>query len=259
MLRVSVLFSLFVILVLSYVIILSKTALTRGSWLSLIEQTSIPLHGRFPGLNVIGFVIPLFVAMIISLVSLKREKLDWRSFRNLVSSHLGWYLASITAIGTSFLLPSLSASGRTDYPFAVVVIVYLAINLRSGSLTQTALSSFVFGYLIGLVSDLQSQLFFTGYFGGGGLLDGDFMIPIFLCLATIVSRFLIELLEEEADVSSKKKSETLIQQEEISLKNPAVNEQKYQESSTVLRNLGGTRTFVACSKANASLSNVGSL
>lgn len=220
MLRISVLFSLFVILVLSYVIIMSKTVLTRGSWLSRIEQTSIPLNERFPGLNVIGFVVPLVAAMMISLISLKREKLDWTSFRSLVSSHLGWYLASIAAIGISFLLPSLSASGRTDYPFAVVVTVYLAINLRSGSLTQTALSSFVFGYLIGLVSDLQSQLFFTGYFGGGGFLDGDFMLPLFLCLATIVSRFLIELLEE--DVRNTKKIGSSNQQEEISLKNPAV-------------------------------------
>jgi hypothetical protein len=229
MLRISVLFSLFVILVLSYVIILSKTVLSRGSWLSRIEQTSIPLNGRFPGLNVIGFVVPLALAMTISLLSLKREKLDWRSFRTLISSHLVWYLASIVAIGISFLLPSLSASGRTDYPSAVVVIVYLAINLRSGSLTQTALSSFVFGYLIGLVSDLQSQFFFTGYFGGGGFLDGDFMLPVFLCLATIVSRFLIELLEEEVgDAASKKNNgEPSKLQEELSLKNPpATIEQK---------------------------------
>lgn len=175
---------------------MSKTVLSHGSSLVRIEQTSIPLNGRFPGLNIIGFVIPLILAMLISLISLKREKLDWNSFRSIISSHLGWYLASIVAIGISFFLPSLSATGRTDYPFAIVIVVYLAINLRSGSLTQTTLSSFVFGYLIGLVSDLQSQLFFTGYFGGGGLLDGDFMLPVFLCLATIVSRLLIELLEE---------------------------------------------------------------
>jgi hypothetical protein len=251
MFRISALFSLFIILVLSYIIFLSKTVLSRGSWLDSIEQTSIPLNGRFPGLNIIGFVIPLIIAMSISLISLKRERLDWNNFRSLISSHLGWYLASIVAIGISFMVPTLSATGRTDYPFTIVVVVYLAINLRSGSLTQTALSSFVFGYLIGLVSDLQSQFFFTGYFGGGGFIDGDFMLPVFLCMATIASRFLIELLEED---EGKKKTETI----KLTAKSHTMG-CLVQDYDTVAKNLGGTRTLVACSKANANFNKVGSL
>ena len=58
-------------------------------------------------------------------------------------------------------------------------------NTETDRSRQSLLVSALLGFGIGFVSDLQSQIFFTGIFGGWGLLDGDLLGTIALPLATL--------------------------------------------------------------------------
>jgi hypothetical protein len=194
LLRLLILFSVFVIMIFSYIILMNKLLLAYPL-LNSVARISIPLHGNIPGLDIFGFLVPLFAAIVISLVRLKNVTSISQSIHALIFRYKWWYVASLSAILISFLIPALSASGHTDYPLAVVVVSYVAFAIRQGTMKDRIVSSFVLGYLIGFTSDLQSQVFFTGYFGGGGWVDGDFMLPIFLCLATAASRLLTKFLE----------------------------------------------------------------
>jgi hypothetical protein len=197
LLRVLIVFSIFVIMIFSYLILMGKLLL-EFPILSSVARVSIPLYGNIPGLDILGFLTPLLITLLIGAIELRNAKLSFRNFRRHIFRYRWWFVASLIAVLISFLVPALSASGHTDYPLAVVVVTLVAVNLGRGNLRNKMLSSFVLGYLVGFISDLQSQVFFTGYFGGGGWVDGDFMLPIFLCLATGVSSALIMFLEPYA-------------------------------------------------------------
>jgi hypothetical protein len=200
--RVSILFSVFIIFVFSYLILMSRL-LYSNSTLEKVQVISTPLHGDIPGLNVVGYIVPLFATLLLGIFRLRKVKsLPLHKFRGSLVRLKWWYLAAFVGMTISSIVPALSASGRADYPLTIVVSTFIAVNLTRGSMRDTATSSFVLGFSIGFISDLQSQVFFTGYFGGGGMLDGDFMLPVFLSLAAIVSRLLIEFFESR-DQSSR--------------------------------------------------------
>ncbi len=194
LLRVLILFSIFVIMIFSYLIFMSKL-LSAFPFLNPITRFSTPRSAYIPGLVIFSFLAPLSATVLICLIRLQNVKSISQNLRTLIFHYKWWLMASATAILISFLIPVFSASGHADYPLAVIVVTYVAVGIRKGTMKDRLLSSVVFGYLIGFISDLQSQVFFTGYFGGGGWTDGDFMLPIFLCLGTAVSRYFVEFLE----------------------------------------------------------------
>ena len=194
LLRVLIVFSIFVIMIFSYLILMGKLV-SEFPFLNSVARLSLPLYGNIPGMDIVGFLAPLFATLLIGLAQLKNANPSFQKTRAFIFHYKWWVVASLVAISISFLVPALSASGHTDYPLAVVVVTFVAVNIGRGNMRNRMLSSFVLGYLVGFISDLQSQVFFTGYFGGGGWVDGDFMLPIFLCLATGASSALIKLLE----------------------------------------------------------------
>jgi hypothetical protein len=178
---------------------MSKT-LSNYPFLINLERITTPIRGNVPGLNLIGYIIPLLISLTI--IALSIRNLSPRDLYSRFMYYKWWLLAATLAIVISFLIPNLSESGRTDYPLTIVVAGFAAIYLRRGGLADKAISCFALGYLVGFVSDLQSQVFFTGFFGGGGFLDGDFILPVFLCLAALISRPLVDVLEDSIIRSS---------------------------------------------------------
>jgi hypothetical protein len=197
--RITILFSVLIILVFFYIVLMEKL-LSFFPFLDGFEKISTPIYyGRIPGLNLVGYISPLVASAIILLVKIRNKKFSFKVILGFVRGSKWWFVAGIAGITISFLIPSLSASGRTDYPLTIVVVAYVAVNLNRWGFMNMMLSSFVLGYVVGFISDLQSQVFFTGYFGGGGFLDGDFLLPTFLCIGGLVSRILIERVYGETE------------------------------------------------------------
>ncbi len=98
-----------------------------------------------------------------------------------------WLIAGLASVGVWYLTPGFASGGHTDFPLAILTCVYVGWQLDKGRPRQRVLISIVLGFGIGFVSDLQSQTFFTGIFGGWGLLDGDLLGTIALPLATLTA------------------------------------------------------------------------
>jgi hypothetical protein len=66
---------------------------------------------------------------------------------------------------------------------------FLTFMLWKGEGRFVASIAFLMGFILGLVSDLESLRFLHGsIFGGNGLFDGDFFEPIAMLVATWATR-----------------------------------------------------------------------
>ncbi|MGI0091280.1 MAG: hypothetical protein ACREBS_06185, partial [Nitrososphaerales archaeon] len=92
-----------------------------------------------------------------------------------------------------------------DFLLGIAACAYVGWTLRKGeSATRRILLSVAFGFGIGLVSDIQSQAYFVGIFGGWGLLDGGILTTVALPLATATT--IISLRLSRGDTKNSKLS-----------------------------------------------------
>lgn len=70
-------------------------------------------------------------------------------------------------------------SGSFDILATIVSVSYIAYLAYVNSHKEGMIKAYIFGFLIGLISDLESIRYLTSttVFGGGGLLDVDFVFP----------------------------------------------------------------------------------
>ncbi|MCL4344345.1 MAG: hypothetical protein JRN26_04355 [Nitrososphaerota archaeon] len=140
-------------------------------------------------LNYLGFVLPLlgsgfFLGLyykIRAFVSLKQ------------SAALILALAIAAAIPFVPHLPIVLKVGYGSGSNAllwIVVVLWLAWIVNSGNTKAAIYLSYPLGFLVGAVSDITAFIIYgPGYslFGGLGLLDGDFAIPLALLVSTLIT------------------------------------------------------------------------
>jgi hypothetical protein len=80
---------------------------------------------------------------------------------------------------------SLRPAGSTDYLSALIIFSFLSFMIWKGEGRFALSCAFALGFVLGLVSDLESTRLIHGVvFGGDGLFDGDFFEPIAMLVAT---------------------------------------------------------------------------
>jgi hypothetical protein len=175
----------FVIYLVIYLEIVSF-ALGKNSGLRSLSNRSIPMFRNFiPGFNYVGFIVPATIAFLILISLLYKSRLTLPKFRSAVMQNRYWIIAILLSVSVWYFIPGLASGGHTDFPLAILTCVYVGWKLEPDGPSQSLLVSALLGFGIGFVSDLQSQTFFTGIFGGWGLLDGDLLGTIALPLATL--------------------------------------------------------------------------
>jgi hypothetical protein len=184
-------------------------ALQKIAVLKAISDRFIPAYRNFiPGFNYVGFVVPLAIALFVLLLILRESGTSLQDLRSALAKKRFWLVAALFSIGVWYLIPGFASGGHTDFPLAVVTCVYVGWNLDEGKSKRCVLTAVVLGFGIGLFSDLQSQTYFTGIFGGWGLADGDLLGTIALPLATLTTLALLHMIHkpEKDDVSKSRES-----------------------------------------------------
>jgi hypothetical protein len=160
--------------------------LAKNSALRSLSNRSIPMFRNFiPGLNYAGFVVPATIALLILISLVYKSRLNLPGLRLVVIRNRYWIFAIFLSVSVWYFIPGLASGGHTDFPLAILTCVYVGWKLETDRLRQSLLVSALLGFGIGFISDLQSQTFFTGIFGGWGLLDGDLLGTIVLPLAAL--------------------------------------------------------------------------
>ena len=202
--RVVLVLLFFVSYLILYLVLVSY-ALVKSAALRNLSSRFIPAFWNFvPGFNYVGFMLPLAVAMSAAVMLLWNSRLTRPSIRAGVVSKKFWLLAALLSVGVWYLIPGFASGGHTDFPFAILTCAYVGWHLDRGNPRQRIILSIALGFGIGIISDLQSQTYFVGIFGGWGLQDGDLLDTIALPLATITTMAVLRMFPRRAERKSRR-------------------------------------------------------
>ncbi|MGC9145810.1 MAG: hypothetical protein ACP5GS_06860 [Nitrososphaeria archaeon] len=139
-------------------------------------------------LNYFGFIIPLLLSVVLIAAYLMKRGFhvtakEWLLF--IVSFIFGGLIPFITNVG----LYKFSTGGSTNiwlWLFAVLWVSYLFMLGKEDAIYL----SYPIGFLVGAISDIGAFIKFGpaySIFGGYGLLDGDFIVPLALSISLLVA------------------------------------------------------------------------
>lgn len=136
-----------------------------------------------------GFILPAVLAAASSLHLRQSHALGQRA-----GLGRGWrLLAGATAVSVvlSLFLPRellFRSFGGTDPILALSLLLFLSYLVWRGEARLAVRLAFPLGFMLGLVSDLESLRFiYEGVFGGNGFFDGDFMEPVAMFFSALVA------------------------------------------------------------------------
>jgi hypothetical protein len=174
---------------------LFSVLLARSAELRQLSERFIPALRNFvPGFSYTGFILPLIVATFALFLVVRDSRPTSREIIRQLLANKAWLVAFILSVAGWYFTPGFASGGHTDFPFAIFSSFFIGWKWKSANLRQSILCSVVIGFGIGLVSDLQSQTFFVGIFGGWGLLDGDLLGTLLLPLAALTAAVVMKRL-----------------------------------------------------------------
>ena len=199
-------FFFFVCYTIAYLELISAL-LARVPAIRELSEKFFPAFRNFvPGFSYTGFILPLMVTIAACALLWRAHGISLHNFRRGIAANKFWLVASALSIVTWYLTPGFASGGHTDFPFAVVASIYAGWNWKSDRMRRSILNCIVLGFGIGLVSDLQSQTFFVGIFGGWGFLDGDLLGTLLLPLAALTALAVTRLLTGKSEANQKKEA-----------------------------------------------------
>ena len=170
-----------------------------------LSEKFIPAFRNFvPGFSYTGFILPLVVAIAACTRLWRGHGISLHNLRRVIAANKFWLIAGALSIIVWYLTPGFASGGHTDFPFAVVASIFGGWNWKSDRMRRSILNCIVLGFGIGLVSDLQSQTFFVGIFGGWGFLDGDLLGTLLLPLAALTSVAVMRLTTGRPGINKKR-------------------------------------------------------
>lgn len=155
---------------------------------NLFNTLSITPPSNLPKLEIIGFITPLLIsiALILYIIKIKRTRIGKTGTLTL--------FAGIIITTASFFLP-LTPINKFGASLNILLVSLVTLNityhLYKKDYKLALPLAYVLGFLTSAVSDITSTFgsaHFIGTFGGYGLLDGDFLMPLALALAVVIMR-----------------------------------------------------------------------
>ena len=172
----------FAILYFAYIIVSLLVLIYDYPFYQWMESVSTStLFGSHIMLNYIGFVTPFVISLtLLSLLFVTGKVNLNRKYTSL--------MILLLVLDTLFSLfvfePRIitSSGGGQNLPAMVIVLLYVAYLVYSDSTREGFFLSYILGYVIGAISDIESITHATRntIFGGGGFMDVDFVFPLII-------------------------------------------------------------------------------
>ena len=152
------------------------------------KQTPVLLGVQF---NYFGFVVPLIISLLlIPILFRPRQSLANASSMSVSRPELILAISLLSSFIISAFIYTLqkitsSSAGLNSLAF-VSVLAYLAYRVYRGTMQRLLPVAFILGFAEGIISDAGSITRVTAPWGGGGVFDGDFVIPISLFISILL-------------------------------------------------------------------------
>jgi hypothetical protein len=165
-----------------------------SSLYQLMLSQSLPLFQLSSiKIDIFGFCIPFAVSIIFAILAYRFRP----SFPKLIT------LLFILGILLSAVLPTyipilqyvqINVGAGINWATIFVIILYIFYINHKGTYKFNCLISYPLGFIIGAISDISGllRLSSSATFGGAGIVDGDFMFPIFLFFSVTISSLIIK-------------------------------------------------------------------
>ena len=150
-----------------------------GGFFYIMGQfSSSPLPGTRIRLDYLGFILPLIISSVLIVWYLKLDPGKSSKSVTIVVIILLCFDLVFSAFYHQLRLIG-KHSGSFDILATIVSVSYIAYLAYVNSYKEGIIKAYIFGFLIGLISDLESIRYLTSttVFGGGRLLDVDFVFP----------------------------------------------------------------------------------
>ena len=163
------------------------------SFFYLMLELSTPLlFSSKVSLNLLGFLFPLAVSVVLSIKAFRIHSPKGCGLFRYSIIILAIFLILDTLYGMfsgNQLKPIYKSGGGPNIPALFIVPIFVAIWIAMDARKIGHLITYVFGFLIGVVSDVEGipHLIKSTVFGGNGILDLDFVLPILLSLSFVLA------------------------------------------------------------------------
>lgn len=174
-----------------FLIFLLFNEIIRGffsDFLLFMNELSTPeIPDTLVRFNYLGFILPLVIS-ILAVIGLTRSNSE-------IQKYWIWLLVTVVALIVILLYSSFvhelryvnpkTHSGAPNYIELIVVLFFVGYLVWFRLFKAGYYLSYILGYIVGFFSDLESVRYLTKVtvFGGGGLIDADFAIPLIIYLS----------------------------------------------------------------------------
>ncbi|OJI08090.1 MAG: hypothetical protein BK997_01120 [Candidatus Micrarchaeum sp. ARMAN-1] len=184
--KLTIEFTIFIIITLSVGLIL-QMAFVNSSLFKLLLLFKVSILNLF-SINLIGFVIPAIISLFM-LISIMRRFHNAKLSKPVIFSVFVWIFIIIISLMIKLLYTSNTGSG-TSVPIFALTLLIILYYLYKKNYTLVVPLSYLTGFLLGASSDFISTFGPYGLhkmvWGGGAILDGDFLIPLALFIAVLL-------------------------------------------------------------------------
>ena len=175
----------------------------------LMKYLYIPLLPKKIGLDIIGFCIPLVVSvlMVRKVYKSRPHQSGKQSYHSLIVLFLGIVIATalpifVPSLQTVNLNPNKGATGAgDDWAVVLIISIYVGYLISRWPIQIDWHLYYPLGFLIGVCSDISAlpRLYGHGFaiFGAGGVVDVDFLTPLVLLLAALVSKKIVQYFDQK--------------------------------------------------------------
>ncbi|AKA49612.1 hypothetical protein IX51_11420 [uncultured archaeon] len=159
------------------------------SFLGVMSELNTPLlFGSKVSLDILGFLFPLAISIVFALKAIATHTSNGnRFFRySIIILIVVLILDTLyTMLSGNQLKPIYKNGGGPNIPALIVVPGFAGLWVAMDIRKIGPLISYIFGFLVGVVSDVESIPYLTKptVFGGFGILDLDFAFPIIMYLS----------------------------------------------------------------------------
>ena len=155
----------------------------------------------FSGFNPVGFDSPLLVGIVLLLFFCRSSKKKVFTREAMITGAPMFVLIVIFTLLSTFVVPLQvlhTHSISVNYPVFCLVFVYQVYMVAIGYDGFALSIAYLMGFIVGLSSDLSALNYLTGFvvFGGAGIYDSDFWVPIYALGLTLASILIIQSIRK---------------------------------------------------------------